>query len=60
MKEIRNLRKNIFQKPRHVIIETPFVNEDLSHRLSITENIMKMLRAGIRVTILTIENEKIR
>lgn len=38
----------------------PFVNEDLSHRLSITENIMKMLRAGIRVTILTIENEKIR
>lgn len=50
----------LFQKPRHVIIETPFVNEDLSHRLSITENIMKMLRAGIRVTILTIENEKIQ
>jgi len=50
----------LFQEPHHVIIETPFVNEDLKHRLRITDNIMKMLRAGIRVTILTIENEKIR
>lgn len=50
----------LFQKPQHVIIETLFVNEDLKHRLRITDAITKMLRAGIRVTILTIENEKIQ